>query len=84
VLQNTKSKAPSAAGSVPSEHVAKKSALSPDLIRREYAGKYVAWTPDGLRIVAVASSFGAAERKAAKVGYPMVAVARIPKGRTIN
>ncbi len=40
--------------------------------------------PDGLKIVAVASSFDTAERKAAKAGYPMVAVARIPKGRTIN
>jgi hypothetical protein len=58
--------------------------ISPDPIRREYAGKYVAWAPDGLRIVAVASSFGAAERKAAKAGYPMVAVARIPKGRTLG
>lgn len=63
---------------------AKKPASSPDTIRREYAGKYVAWSPDGLRIIAVASSFEAAERKAAKAGYPMVAVARIPKGRTIS
>jgi hypothetical protein len=56
----------------------------PDTIRREYAGKYVAWAPDGLRIVAVASSFSAAERKAAAAGYPMVAIARIPKGRTVH
>ena len=63
---------------------AERSASSPDLIRREYAGKYVAWAPDGLRIVAVGSSFEVAERKAAKAGYPMVAVARIPKGRTVK
>jgi len=65
-------------------NTARKSASSPDVIRREYAGKYVAWSPDGLTIVAVATSFDAAERKAAKAGYPMVAVAKIPKGRTIN
>jgi hypothetical protein len=63
---------------------AEKSAMAPDLIRREYAGKYVAWPPDGLPIVAVGSSFEVAERKAAKAGYPKVAVARIPKGRTIS
>jgi len=57
---------------------------SSDVVRREYAGKYVAWAPNGLRIVAVASSFEVAERKAAKAGYPQVAVARIPKGRSIN
>jgi hypothetical protein len=60
------------------------SALSPDTVRREYAGKYVAWAPDGITIIAVASSFNAAERKAAKAGYPMVAVAWMPKGRNIS
>jgi len=83
-MPNINSKAPGTARAAPSKNAAKKSVSSPDLIRREYAGKYVAWAPDGLRIVAVASSFGAAERKAAKVGYPMVAVARVPKGRTIG
>jgi len=83
-MPSVKSKATGTAKAAPSQHAAKKSALSPDLIRREYAGKYVAWAPDGLRIVAVASSFDAAERKAAKVGYPMVAVARVWKGRTSN
>jgi hypothetical protein len=63
---------------------AKRTASIPDTIRRSDAGKYVAWAPDGLRIVAVASSFDAAERKAARAGYPTVAVARIPKGRTID
>jgi hypothetical protein len=77
-------KAAGSAKAVHSTQGIRRGASSPDLIRREYAGKYVAWAPDGLRIVAVASSFGAAERKAAKAGYPMVAVARIPKGRTIN
>jgi hypothetical protein len=63
---------------------ANKSALSPDTVLRAYAGKYVAWAPNGITIIAVASSFDAAERKAAKAGYPMAAIARIPRGRTIN
>ena len=61
----------------------KNSTLSPDAIPLAYAGKYFAWAPNGRTIVAVASTFDAAERKAAKAGYP-AAVARIPKGRTIN
>ena len=61
-----------------------KAVSAPDVVRREYAGKYVAWAPNGLSIVAVASSFDLAERKAAKAGYPQVAVARIPKGRSIK
>jgi hypothetical protein len=56
----------------------------PDTIRREYAGKYVAWTPDGRRIVAVGRTFDEAERKADRSGYPIVAIARIPLGRTIG
>ena len=36
---------------------AKKAASSPDTVRRAYAGKYVAWVPDGLTIAAIASSF---------------------------
>jgi Family of unknown function (DUF5678) len=83
-MPRVKSKATDAAEAVPSGKAAKKSSSSPDVIRREYAGKYVAWAPDGLRIVAVGSSFEAAERKAAKAGYPQVAVARIPKGRMIH
>jgi hypothetical protein len=83
-MPRVQSKAGGRAKAVQPRNAARKSALTPDIIRREYAGKYVAWSPDGLTIVAVASSFDAAERKAAKAGYPMVAVAKIPKGRTIN
>ena len=83
-MPRVRSKATGTAKAVRPGTAAKKSASSPDTIRRAYAGKYVVWAPDGLKIVAVASSFDAAERKAAKAGYPMVAVARIPKGRTIN
>src|SRR5258708_3282804 len=56
----------------------------PDPILREHAGKFLAWTPDGLTIVAVASTFEEVERKASLAGYPEVAIARIPKGRTIG
>jgi hypothetical protein len=83
-MPSVKPKANGSAKTVERRRAAKTSASSPDLICREYAGKYVAWAPDGLRIVAVANSFEVAERKAAKAGYPKVAVARIPKGRTIN
>jgi hypothetical protein len=83
-MRNVKSKATAEAKALQPRPATRKSASSSDLIRREYAGKYVAWAPDGLRIVAVGSSFDVAERKAAKAGYPKAAVARIPKGRTIN
>lgn len=83
-MASIKTRIPGTTRSNAKKNPKKKPVLLPDLILREYAGKYVAWAPDGLRIVAVASSFGAAERKAAKVGYPMAAVARVPKGRTVN
>ena len=83
-MRRHKSDATSAAKVAPPKPSVRNTDSSPDLVRREYAGKYVAWTPDGLSIVAVASSFDVAERKAARAGYPKVAVARIPKGRTIN
>jgi hypothetical protein len=79
-----KSKVTSAAKVALPKKAERNVAPSSDVVRREYAGKYVAWAPNGLTIVAVASSFEVAERKAAKAGYPKVAVARIPKGRTIN
>jgi hypothetical protein len=81
---NVHRKTSSAAKEIQPGESTKKSAISPDTVRREYAGKYVAWAPDGITIVAVATSFGAAERKAAKAGFPAVAVARMPRGRTIS
>jgi hypothetical protein len=57
---------------------------APDTILRGYAGKYVAWTPDGRRIVAVGRTFAETERKADRAGHPIVAIARIPLGRTID
>ena len=50
----------------------------PQVIPIEYAGRWVAWEPTGMRIVAVADSFEACEQAAAEAGYPRVAVDRIP------
>lgn len=63
---------------------AKKVTPSRDKIKREYAGKFIAWEPSGKRIVAVANTFDAAEKKAAEAGHPMVAVVKVPKHRTIG
>ena len=83
-MPSVKSEMSDPANAVQPGQTARKSVSSPDVIRRAYAGKYVAWAPDGISIVAVASSFEGAERKAAKAGYPQVAVAQIPKGRSIS
>ena len=83
-MRRNKSKATRGAGVAVPKETEGNAVSSSDVVRREYAGKYVAWAPNGLSIVAVASSFDVAERKAAKAGYTKVAVARIPKGRTIN
>jgi hypothetical protein len=41
----------------------------PQTVPLEYAGKWIAWSPDGLRIVAVASSFNACEAAAVRAGF---------------
>jgi hypothetical protein len=83
-MRRHKSKATSEAKVTLPKKVEGTTVSASNVVRREYAGQYVAWAPNGLSIVAVASSFDLAERKAATAGYPKVAVARIPKGRTIN
>ena len=50
----------------------------PQTVTLEYAGRWIAWEPTGMRIVAVADSFEACERAAAEAGYPEVAVHRVP------
>jgi hypothetical protein len=50
-------------------------------VAREYAGRWIAWSPDGLRIVAAGDSFEGAERAAAAAGFPDVAVEHVPAGR---
>ena len=53
------------------------------VVPREYAGKWVAWSDDGRRIVAVGKSFAACETAAARAGFPAdrVAIDRVPSGR---
>jgi hypothetical protein len=53
----------------------------PQTVPRAYAGRWVAWSPDGLTIVAVGDSFEEAGRVAAEGGFPEVAVERMPVGR---
>jgi hypothetical protein len=53
------------------------------VVPREYAGKWVAWSPDGREIIAVAATFAACETAAAHAGFPAgrVAIDRVPTGR---
>ncbi len=50
------------------------------VVPRAYAGKWVAWSSDGRRIVAVGESFDACERAAVAAGFAanQVAIGRIP------
>jgi hypothetical protein len=52
-------------------------------IPRAYAGKWVAWSADGRRIVAVGETFEACEEAAAHAGFPadQIAVERVPTDR---
>jgi hypothetical protein len=53
------------------------------VVPREYAGKWIAWSPDGRKILAVAETFAACEAAAARAGFPAgsVAIDRVPTGR---
>jgi hypothetical protein len=53
------------------------------VVPREYAGKWVAWSADGRRIVAVGKTFAACEREAAAAGFGPgeVAIDHIPVHR---
>ena len=52
-------------------------------VPREYAGKWVAWSADGRRIVAVGDTAKACEQAAATAGHPAnrVAIDRVPQSR---
>ncbi len=52
-------------------------------IPRDYAGNWVAWSPDGRKIVAVADSFRACEQAAERAGFraDQVAIDRVPASR---
>ncbi len=55
----------------------------PPVLTREMAGRWTAWTEDGLTIVAIADSFEECERLARLAGYgpDQVAIDRVPVGR---
>ena len=55
----------------------------PQTITRDMAGKWIAWSEDGLRIVAVGDSFDDCERKAVKAGYSpnLLGIMGVPEGR---
>jgi hypothetical protein len=53
------------------------------IVPREYAGKWVAWSADGRRIVAVGHTFKVCQEAAARAGFPedQVAIDRVPDSR---
>jgi hypothetical protein len=53
------------------------------VVPREYAGKWLAWSADGRRIVTVGESFEAVEQAAVEAGFPadQVAIERVPTSR---
>ena len=56
------------------------------VVPREYAGKWVAWSSDGRRIVAVGESFDDCERAAVAAGFAAnwVAIGKIPVLRGVG
>jgi hypothetical protein len=58
-------------------------ARRPQVVPLEHAGKWVAWSSDGLRIVASGVSFSTCERAAVAAGFAadQVAIERVPQGR---
>lgn len=52
-------------------------------VPHEYAGKWLAWSSDGRRIVAVGDTYKACEQVAATAGHPahQVAIDRVPESR---
>jgi len=55
----------------------------PQTIPRAYAGKWIAWSQDGMRIVAVGESFDDCEQAAVKAGFSPnhVGIDHVPVGR---
>jgi hypothetical protein len=66
-----------------STNVRRSSARRPQTITRDLAGKWIAWSEDGLKIVAVGDSFEDCERKAVEAGHSpnRVAIEGVPLGR---
>jgi len=53
------------------------------VVPREDAGKWIAWSADGRRIIAVGDSFESCEQAAARAGFPadQSAIERVPETR---
>ncbi|MGC8644345.1 MAG: hypothetical protein ACP5XB_31165 [Isosphaeraceae bacterium] len=53
------------------------------VVPREYAGKWIAWSADGRRIIAVGDGFQSCEQAAARAGVPadQIAIERVPEAR---
>ena len=53
------------------------------VVPREYAGKWIAWSADGRRIIAVGDSFETCEQATARAGFAadQVAIERVPETR---
>jgi len=53
------------------------------VVPREYAGKWIAWSADGRRIIAVDNSFASCEQAAIQAGFPpdQIAIERVPETR---
>jgi hypothetical protein len=61
----------------------RKSRSQVPFVPREYAGKWVAWSEDGRRVIAVGDSFESCEQAAIKAGFPAnrIAIERVPETR---
>ena len=53
------------------------------VVPRDYAGKWIAWSEDGRRIIAVGESFDSCEGAATRAGFPAdrIAIERVPETR---
>lgn len=55
----------------------------PQIVPREYAGRWIAWSSDGRRIIAVGDGFESCEQAAVRAGFPadQIAIERVPETR---
>jgi hypothetical protein len=55
----------------------------PQTVPREYAGRWIAWSADGRRIIAVEDDLESCEQAAAHAGFAadQVAIERVPETR---
>jgi hypothetical protein len=54
-----------------------------EVIPRAYAGKWIAWSEDGRRIIAVGATLKSCEQAAARSGFApeLIAIERVPTSR---